>query len=241
MIGAIFLGAVLANLVLQRFFCRAVCPLGALLGLLSRFSLWRVYQDRQACTSCKLCCQCCAGACDPDDRLQVAECMVCMNCLDDCPADAICFGMPVDQSQQVQGPEFTRRELIGSAVVGAALYPLARTGGAVEDDHFNPALIRPPGALVEQQFLQRCVKCGQCMRACPTGVIHPAVGQGGLEGLWTPIMDMRIGYCELNCVLCSQVCPTGALLPISTLNIVVRFICIVELSEPVRILRLFFR
>jgi len=76
---------------------------------------------------------------------------------------------------------------------------------------FNPELIRPPGARNERAFLQRCLKCGLCMKACPTNGLHPTGLEAGLEGIWTPMMVPRTGYCEYNCNLCGQVCPTGAI------------------------------
>ena len=81
----------------------------------------------------------------------------------------------------------------------------------------NAALIRPPGALAEADFLARCIKCGQCMRVCPTNVIHPALLEAGLEGLWTPRLDFRIGTsgCQHNCIACGQLCPTAAIRPLS--------------------------
>jgi len=66
-------------------------------------------------------------------------------------------------------------------------------------------------ALAEPDFLDRCLKCGECMKACPTGVLRPALAEAGVSGLWTPVMDMERGYCEYNCVLCAQVCPSGAI------------------------------
>jgi ferredoxin len=77
--------------------------------------------------------------------------------------------------------------------------------------------IRPPGALPEDEFLKRCIKCGQCMRACPTNVIQPGGIQLGMENLWTPVLNNRIGSsgCQLNCVACGQVCPTSAIRPIT--------------------------
>jgi ferredoxin len=78
-------------------------------------------------------------------------------------------------------------------------------------------VIRPPGSLPEEEFLKRCVKCGQCMRVCPTNVIQPAGLEGGFENLWTPVLNNRIGSsgCQLNCVACGQVCPTSAIRPIT--------------------------
>ncbi|MCU0812454.1 MAG: 4Fe-4S dicluster domain-containing protein, partial [Thiobacillaceae bacterium] len=78
-------------------------------------------------------------------------------------------------------------------------------------------LIRPPGALAEEDFLARCIKCGQCMRVCPTNVIHPAGLEAGIEGLWTPRLNFRVGTsgCQHTCIACGHLCPTAAIRPIS--------------------------
>ena len=66
------------------------------------------------------------------------------------------------------------------------------------------------------EFLERCIKCDQCINVCPTNVLQPAtLAESGLEGLWTPVMDFSVGFCQLNCTLCSEVCPTGAIQKIS--------------------------
>ena len=76
---------------------------------------------------------------------------------------------------------------------------------------FAKEAMRPPASVAEPEFLERCIKCDQCIRVCPTNVLQPAFMEAGIEGLWTPVMNMRMGYCELNCTLCGQVCPTGAI------------------------------
>ena len=75
----------------------------------------------------------------------------------------------------------------------------------------DPELIRPPGALAEADFLAKCIRCGECMKACPTNTIQAAFLESGLQGMWSPLLKMRVGYCEYHCNLCSQVCPTGAI------------------------------
>jgi formate hydrogenlyase subunit 6/NADH:ubiquinone oxidoreductase subunit I len=75
----------------------------------------------------------------------------------------------------------------------------------------NEHLLRPPGALDEPDFLSRCIRCGECMKVCPNNALQPTLVEAGLEGLWTPTLVPRIGYCEPSCVLCSEVCPTGAI------------------------------
>jgi ferredoxin len=86
---------------------------------------------------------------------------------------------------------------------------MLRLGAAPE--RVDPALIRPPGALPEREFLERCVRCGECMKVCLTHGLQPTLLEAGLEGLWTPRLVPRLGYCEYNCTLCGQVCPTQAI------------------------------
>jgi formate hydrogenlyase subunit 6/NADH:ubiquinone oxidoreductase subunit I len=101
-----------------------------------------------------------------------------------------------------------------AGLFGVLFFPMARLSGGVRKN-FNRAVIRPPGSVAEDEFLRRCIKCDQCIRVCPTNVLQPAMFEAGVEGLWTPIMISKMGWCELNCTLCSQVCPTGAIREIS--------------------------
>jgi ferredoxin len=77
--------------------------------------------------------------------------------------------------------------------------------------NYRADLIRPPGSMPEPQFLERCIKCAECMKVCPNNALHPALMEGGLEGMWTPVLIPRLGYCEHSCTLCGEVCPTGAI------------------------------
>lgn len=198
------------NVIIPRFFCRVLCPLGALLGVLSRFALWRIDRSHNACTGCNACLLNCEGACDPHAELRKSECFVCFNCLEDCGDDALAYRFLPSRSREVTGPEISGRRVVLASLLGAAFYPLARNSGA-STRNFNPGVIRPPGSTPEPEFLERCLKCEQCLRVCPTNVLQPAAMQAGLEGIWTPVLNMKMGYCELNCTLCSQVCPTGAI------------------------------
>lgn len=234
-VGLVFLALVGMNLVIPRFFCRVLCPLGAFLGVLSRFALWRIDRDLTRCTDCKLCLAHCEGASDPQAALRKSECFVCFNCLDDCPENALSYrflplrkqpvcdgklqGRPVISKlheTELPWPALSRRRLLLTAVVGVLTYPFVRLSAAVGSKSFDKRAIRPPGSVAEPEFLERCIKCDQCIRVCPTNVLQPAtLTQAGLEGLWTPVMDMRLGFCQLNCTLCSEVCPTGAIQKIS--------------------------
>jgi MauM/NapG family ferredoxin protein len=79
----------------------------------------------------------------------------------------------------------------------------------------NHDVIRPPAALNEEEFLNRCVRCGNCMKVCITNGLQPTMFQSGLQGVWTPRLVPEIGYCEYQCTLCGNTCPTGAILSLS--------------------------
>jgi polyferredoxin/formate hydrogenlyase subunit 6/NADH:ubiquinone oxidoreductase subunit I len=214
LIGAVIFGLVAMNLVIPRFFCRVLCPLGALLGVLSRFAWWRIDRDPVKCTDCDLCLRNCEAACDPHKDLRKSECFVCFNCMEDCPEDALSFAFLPHKKSEVTDPDVSRRKLIFAALLGALCYPFARASGKSTRD-FSTKVIRPPGSVEELEFLERCIKCDQCIRVCPTNVLQPAMFESGLEGLWTPIMNFRVGHCQLNCTACGPVCPTGAIQRIS--------------------------
>jgi polyferredoxin len=210
LVGFLFLFFVSMNLVIPRFFCRVVCPLGALLGVLSRFSLWRIERDPVKCTDCDLCLQSCEGASDPHTLLRKSECFVCFNCIEDCPHDAISFEFLPKRSHEVTHPDLKKRHAIFAALTGALFFSWTKASGKSTKD-FSSKVVRPPGSVEEQEFLERCIKCDQCIRVCPTNVLQPAFLEAGLEGMWTPIMDFRVGFCQLNCTACGHVCPTGAI------------------------------
>ncbi len=214
-IGVVFLGVVGLNLVLPRFFCRFICPLGALFGLLGRFSPWRIGKTTDKCGDCCICEEYCEGACRPVGTIITGECVMCMNCLDHCPASRVTFASKASAAGEVGLPDLSRRGFIvaGSGLVLASMWGVGGLAGANRD----ASLIRPPGALDEEHFLARCIRCGQCMRICPGNIIQPALLEAGVQGLWTPAVNYRIGRsgCQPNCIACGQVCPTAAIRPLS--------------------------
>jgi ferredoxin len=215
LIGVVFLGVVGLNLVLPRFFCRFVCPLGALFGLLGRFSPWRLGKTSDKCGVCCICEEYCEGACRPAGTIITGECVMCMNCLDRCPARRVTFAGSASAAGEAGLPDLSRRGFIvaGAGLVVASMWEVGGLGGTNRD----ASLIRPPGALDEARFLARCIRCGQCMRICPANIIQPAVLEAGIQGLWTPAINYRVSRsgCQPNCIACGQVCPTAAIRPLS--------------------------
>jgi polyferredoxin len=211
-LGLIFLAIMVLNLRITRFWCRALCPLGALLGILSRWSILGLEKHPAHCEDCNRCLLDCQGGDDPIPGAQwrKAECHLCFNCVGDCPESGLKFKFFPATPTTIQGPSLQRRKALASVAAGAAALPLFRSSAGLAVEH-HERLVRPPGALDEKSFLARCIRCGECMKVCPNNALHPSLSEAGLEGLWTPVLVPRIGYCEPSCVLCSQVCPTGAI------------------------------
>ncbi|MGD0016693.1 MAG: 4Fe-4S binding protein [Verrucomicrobiia bacterium] len=207
--GLVILLAVFAlEFVQRRFWCRYVCPLGGLLALLSRWSLVRRLPVK-SCKDCGVCGKICRmDAFDAEGRLAPEACNLCGDCIDECPQDRVRFIVrktrtaptPLDQS---------RRLFIGTVATGFALPVVAWVGRI--NRRIHPQLIRPPGAGDESAFLDRCVRCGECLKVCPTNALQPTMLEAGVEGMFSPRLVPRIGYCEYNCTLCGEICPTGAI------------------------------
>ncbi|MDD3179320.1 MAG: 4Fe-4S binding protein [Opitutaceae bacterium] len=217
LIGAVFVVFVLLNLVVPRFFCRFICPTGALLGVLGRGTLWTIGKTGAKCSGCSFCDVDCEGACNPIGPIRVSECLMCMNCLDNCPtAQPLGYLPRPARGGEIVGHGITRRGFVASVAAGFAAVPLARLGAAT-GANWSPRLIRPPGSVTEEEFLARCLKCDECIRVCPTNVLQPAGFAHGWEALWTPVLNNRIGTsgCQLNCIACGHACPSGAIRPLT--------------------------
>ncbi|OGL52936.1 MAG: hypothetical protein A3C43_04665 [Candidatus Schekmanbacteria bacterium RIFCSPHIGHO2_02_FULL_38_11] len=212
LLGAVFILVLALNRRIMRFWCRALCPLGALMGIASWSSIFGMEKKHERCTDCNLCLVHCQGACEPIGRVKwkAWECHICFNCRVVCPEDVIRFKFfPKDEAIE-SVPDLSRRRILRSASLGLIILPFSRVSDEFKVN-YNSRLIRPPGSLEEKEFLARCIKCGECMKVCPNNAIHPSLLESGIEGIWSPIIIPRIGYCEYTCVLCSQVCPTGAI------------------------------
>ena len=197
----------------RRFWCRNLCPLGALLGLFSRFR-WYRRRVSDECTECGLCRRKCRMDAIPPDfkTTDNAECISCMDCQAVCPVDAVSFGFT--RKRESVKIDYGRRRILAAGATGLLSVGLFKVG--FSSPVKKGAVIRPPGSLEEPEFLDRCIRCGECIRVCSTSGagLHFASLEGGWTGIWTPILMPKTGYCEYNCNMCGRVCPTGAIRPL---------------------------
>jgi len=205
----LFVGVLWLNRQRTRFFCRFVCPLGALLGLLSRLGILRLSMDDN-CTRCMKCRDVCSGGANPheEDSWSASECLTCLNCSAVCPENALSWNFAFARNLKDR-VNAGRRSMLAALSFGAATAWVLKKNP--ESALQVPSLIRPPGSVIENEFLSRCVRCGECMKVCITGGLQPTLFEAGIEGIWTPVLVPKIGYCEFNCTLCGQVCPTSAI------------------------------
>ncbi|OPY73170.1 MAG: putative electron transport protein YccM [Syntrophorhabdus sp. PtaU1.Bin002] len=190
----------------ERNWCRNLCPLGTLLGLLAGFSLFRRLPAR-LCPDCKKCKDTCPTGFD-NEILQKGDCILCMECKLKCAHKRVRF-LPgaVGRDKTSNPPVMERRVLLGGLLSG---FFVSRVF-SFQTPSSRERLLRPPGANDETEFLKKCVRCGECMKVCLRSALYPAFSQGGLYGLFMPVLIPRLGYCEHECNLCGQVCPTGAI------------------------------
>ena len=206
----VLLGIIALERYETRNWCRNLCPLGTLLGWLARFSPFNRVPS-ELCGDCGKCRELCQTTFDQGVRKR-EECILCMECVQGCPHARISFQPSLNMKGS--GPLLPeRRVLLGGMLFGLLLVVPARFRSPEKASR----LLRPPGVRDENDFLKKCVRCGECIKVCLKNALYPSAWQAGVEGIYTPLVIPRLGYCEYNCTLCGQVCPTGAIpnLPVS--------------------------
>ncbi|GFO57836.1 (4Fe-4S)-binding protein [Geomonas silvestris] len=200
----LFFGILFLERYETRNWCRNLCPLGTLLGIFSRFSPFKRLPGR-LCGDCSNCRSVCPTSFDSDELLQ-EECVLCLECLTGCEKGRARFAWKPGGPRSA-GFVPQRRVLLGGLASGFLLSGLFR----FRRPEAEARVLRPPGVQSEDDFLKKCVRCGECLKVCLTGALYPAIAQAGVEGIYTPVVTPRLGYCEFNCTLCGQVCPTAAI------------------------------
>ncbi len=225
----IFAGIFACAFVSPRFWCRNLCPAGALFALFSFRPLIR-RQVSDECIHCGKCRKECPMDAIAENPLTTShrECIACQNCVRICPVQAVSFSFSASTHDALNflqhvPSDFSleRRKLIEAALSGTGMAAISMTGlpyrsnDTVPGEILHTALIRPPGSMPEKDFLNRCIRCGECMKACPTNTLQPAGLISGFHGFFSPVITPRRGPCEAQCNTCGQVCPTGAITPLS--------------------------
>ncbi|MBT3287253.1 MAG: 4Fe-4S binding protein [Victivallales bacterium] len=204
-----------------RLYCNSICPVGALLATLSRFSKVRVRTQEETCTGCGMCARQCRADCivlteDKKAQINAAECVLCLDCVGLCPTQALVYATDSPScSAQTDGG---RRELLAlgttaaAAIVALPLRSLA-SAGFVPEEAAMPVV--PPGGISFDHFTSACTGCHLCVVLCPGRVLQPRISAHGGKGVFQPALDYLAGACDYDCNLCSQVCPNGAILPLT--------------------------
>ena len=209
-----------------RTYCNTICPVGTVLGFLSRYSYLKPVIDTTKCNGCGLCARNCKASCidSKNHAIDYSRCVVCLDCIDKCRQGAIKY---VPRSKAVQSApsgasaDKGRRAFItATAVVAGASVAKAQKlkmdgGYAVIEDKKIPnreTPLTPPGSLSARNLAQHCTACQLCISACPNQVLRPS---SDLSNFMQPVTSFERGYCRPECVKCSEVCPTGAIKPIT--------------------------
>jgi MauM/NapG family ferredoxin protein len=217
LIGMILLAVISLNAWKRRFFCNALCPLGALYGVFARFS-WMRLEATAACTGCRKCTACCTYNGGPSSEQLKSECNLCFACVAGCPEQCVQVKFASAPKSEAR-LDLERRRLLGVTALGLGAAAFSHAyAEAQPENKLGHTFLRPPGAVSERQFLLRCLRCGQCVEACPTNFIQPSSLEGGFQALWTPVLNARTGYCSYECNRCTQVCPTRAIEPLTNVR-----------------------
>jgi polyferredoxin len=208
-----------------RLFCNTICPAGTFLGLLSRYSLFKISIEESSCTSCGLCAKHCKSQCinSAEKTVDDSRCVTCFNCISTCKTSGVKYGFRynkkvVQPTETVQKSSQNSRRtflLTSGAIVTSLAVANAKTLTGKRDAILSRKPIMPPGANNLNHFNAHCTGCQLCVTKCPMEVLKPAALQYGISGIMQPHLAFSTHvFCTYDCNICSSVCPTGALKPL---------------------------
>lgn len=210
-----------------RTWCNTVCPVGTLLGFVSRFSLFKIRIDENKCTHCMICGTKCKASCidSKNQKIDYTRCVDCFDCLESCKEGALVYSLPssiLKKKQQVTASDASKRRFLLAGITTAVATPkvmaqaqsvLATATGKVSDKRKTP--ITPPGSISLTHFQAHCTSCHLCVSKCPSHVLKPAFMEYGVGGMMQPTMFFEKGFCNFDCTVCGDVCPNGAIQPLT--------------------------
>ncbi len=207
-----------------RLYCNTICPVGTLLGYISRISVFKIRINENSCTDCKACERACKAECIDleEQKVDHSRCIACYNCLTSCKFNAIDLTFKkqtvepgiIDVQPSVDN---SRRKALSMLVGAAFVAPQSQdtTKKLVSNNATVPVhrkqYLTPPGSADVREFLTKCTACHLCVSACPTHVIQPSKNEFGWGHIMQVRMDFFSGFCNYECQRCTEVCPTGAL------------------------------
>jgi len=206
-----------------RLFCNSLCPVGALLGLVSRVAVFRIVIDHSTCKDCGLCEKVCKASCidSTAKTIDFDACVSCFNCIQACPTVGLRYEGFRQRAASSAGRSIDagRRMFLRTfwAPLASLLVPAGRPDGvdsvaAVRGAVVAAGPVTPPGSMGIARFSSLCTACHLCVSVCPTQVLQPSFLEYGFDGIFQPRMDYAVSYCNYDCVLCGEVCPSGAIM-----------------------------
>jgi len=209
-----------------RLFCNSICPVGTVLGIMSKYSFFRIGIDKDNCISCNLCEKVCkAGCIDKKNKIiHIDRCVSCYNCFEVCPKGGIGYSNSLWNGEKIKPATVNnkRRELISKTflyVIGLSTISLGQIKIIPKKlskiANIKKNAVCPPGSRSIAHFTSNCTACHLCVSGCPTQVLQPSLWEYGFTGILQPHMDYKASFCNQECVICGQVCPTGAILPLT--------------------------
>jgi len=225
--GVTLLLFILLTIFRGRLFCNTLCPVGALLSLLSRYSIFKIAIKKDSCIQCKACERACkAEAINVAEmKVDMSRCVDCFNCISSCNKNSLHYtfksqaGKIKEVEEESTNTDNTRRSFIATSASIAVTLPLAiaqakqKNNKKVEGRSTLP--VTPPGSLNLERFKEKCTACHLCVTQCPSNVLKPARLDYGFGYMLRPYMSYEDTYCNYECTVCSEICPTGAIKPIT--------------------------
>ena len=210
-----------------RLYCNTICPVGSLLGLVSKISIFKLRIEESSCTQCGKCSFACKSSCISIKKQEIdfSRCVGCYNCVSSCSTNSVKYKFawaPIKKNLPVTNTDSGKRDFLKkSLLITAGAIGVTNVVKAVANKdvklvpYKKKHLVTPPGSRSVLHFSEACTACHLCVSVCPTGTLQPRFFESGLSGLLQPFMDQSSNFCNFECTRCSEVCPTGAILPLT--------------------------